>query len=66
MVRGNDVVELRRGLVLFAPGLAAAERHVRSAVVRFDHPLGVVGRDPQVVIVAVRHLYVAEGLSVIR
>ena len=54
VVGGRDVVELRGREVLVGPGLAAVERDVRAAVVRLDHPLRVVGGDPEVVVVAVR------------
>ena len=38
-VRGReDVVELRRRIVLIGPALAAVGRHVRAAVVAVDHP----------------------------
>src|SRR5207249_11611922 len=53
VIRRRDVVELRRGVVLIAPRLAAVERHVRTAVVPFDHTLRIVGGDPYVVVVAV-------------
>ncbi len=55
VVRGHDAVELRGGVVLLGPGLPAVERHVGAAVVRIDHPIRLVWRDPQVVVVAVRH-----------
>ena len=56
---GDHVVELRRREVLFAPGdLTRSGRRVEgdgaAAVVAVDHVLGVVGIDPQVVVVAVR------------
>ena len=54
MVRRRNVVELRGGVVLVAPRLAAIERHVRAAVVPFDHAPWIVGGDPHVVVVAVR------------
>jgi hypothetical protein len=42
-------------LVLLGPTPAAVERNVRAAVVTFDHAIRIVGSDPQIVIVAVRH-----------
>ena len=66
MIGGDDVIELRRCLILLRPGAAAVERHVGAAVVALDHALRVVGRDPEVVVVAVRDLDVAEGFAVVR
>jgi hypothetical protein len=60
---GDDVVELRGRLVVDrGPRAAAVERDVGAAVVALDHPARVVGRDPQVVVVAVRHRDRGEGL----
>ena len=50
----RDAIELRGGLNLLAPILAAIETDIRAAVVGVNHPLIVIGRDPQIVIVAVR------------
>ncbi len=58
----RHAVELGRGLIsLGGPGVPAVERHVRAAVVGVDHDLVVVGADPQVVRVTVRHPHVREG-----
>src|SRR5437899_1352598 len=43
-----------RLVALGAPGLASVERDVSAAVVTLDHALGIVRRNPQVVVVAVR------------
>lgn len=57
----GDAVELRCGLIHHArPGTAAVEGDICAAVVRFDHAVGIVGGDPQAVIVAVRR---ADGLK---
>ncbi len=65
VVGRGDMIELRRGEVLVGPGLAAVERHVGAAIVGFDQALRVVGRDPQVVIVAVRIGHVQERLAAV-
>ena len=59
----DDVVELRRRVRLARPRLAAIDRHVAAAVVRIDHPRGVVRGNPQVVVVPVRHPSRADGLG---
>src|SRR5204863_9505200 len=51
MIGGDDVIELRRRLILLRPGAAAVERHVGAAVVALDHALRAVGCDPEVVVV---------------
>src|SRR2546427_242129 len=54
VVRG-DMVELRGELVINGrPGVTAVEGDAGTAVVAFDHALGVTWVDPQVVVVAVR------------
>src|SRR6185437_8184965 len=50
-----DVIELSACLVFRSPRLAAVIADRRATVVRFDHSLGVVRCDPQIVIVAVRN-----------
>ena len=51
---GGHVVELGRGLVVDGgPGVAAVEGHAGPAVVALYHSLGVVGVNPQVVVVTV-------------
>ena len=54
------MVELRGRKILIAPGLAAVERHRGTPVVAQDHALGIVGRDPQRVGVAVEHVELPE------
>ncbi len=66
VVRGLDVIELRRRHVLVGPGLASVEGDIGTAIVRFDQTIGVVGRDPQVVIVAMRIDHVAERDPAVR
>src|SRR4030095_8272978 len=53
VLRGGYVIELRRRKLLPGPRFTAVDRDVAAAVVAIDHSLGVVGRDPQVVIVSV-------------
>ena len=65
MVGRSHVVELPGRLVLLRPRFPAVERHVRAAVVRLDHSLRVVGRDPEVVVVAMRNLDRLECLAVV-
>ena len=55
MVRGDDVVELRRREVFGRPRTAAIGGDRGAAVVAFDHPVGVVWRDPEIVRIAVRN-----------
>ena len=53
-VVGGQVVELGGELVVDAgPGVPAVEADAGAAVVPLDHPQGVVGVDPEVVVVAV-------------
>ncbi len=62
-VRGREhVVELSRRVVLLGPARAGVDRHVGAAVVAVDHPVGVVRRDPQIVVVAVRYRDAADAL----
>jgi hypothetical protein len=49
------VIELRRGKLLGRPGATRGERDGAPPVVRLDHPLVVVRRDPEIVVVAVWH-----------
>src|SRR5579872_177488 len=52
----DSVIELGRGLVaLRCPACAAVGAHVGPAIVRFNHPIGSIGIDPQAGIVAVGH-----------
>jgi hypothetical protein len=51
---GDDPIELGCGLIHDrAEGLAAVEGNIGSAVIRLNHPVGIVVRDPRVVIVSV-------------
>ena len=51
----RHAVELRGGLVIDAgPGASAVARDVGPAVVGLDHAARVAGRDPQVVVIAMR------------
>src|SRR6266566_2130183 len=65
MIRCDDMVELSRRLILLSPRTAAVEGHVRATVVALDHPLRVVGRDPQIVVISVRYLNVPERFAVV-
>ena len=52
----GEPVELGGGLVVDrGPGLTAVEGHHRSPVVRLHHDPGILGVDPEVVVVAVRN-----------
>src|SRR5689334_2250452 len=63
---GDDVVELGRGLVVLAgPGGAAVVADVGAAVVAVDHAIGIVRRDPEPVVVAVRRAHRREGATAI-
>src|SRR5690349_4803799 len=61
---GNDVVELRRWLViLLAPGGAAIHGDGDAAVVGGNHAFGVGGINPQAVIIAVGQVHLVEGVA---
>ena len=63
-VVGGDPVELRgRLIVLCGPGPAAVEADRRPAVVAHDHAVGIVGVDPQVVVVAVGYMHARKVLA---
>ena len=47
------VVKLRGRILLAGPGFTAVDRNIRAAVVRVDHALRIVRRDPQIVLIAV-------------
>src|SRR5437660_1764723 len=61
----RDTIELCGRLILFAPTPATVERNICAAVITIDHPIRVVGRDPEIVIVAMRHTYAAEGSAAV-
>ena len=62
----RHAVELRGGLIVHgAPGAPAVARDGGAAVVALDHAVRIVGRDPQVVIVAVRRAKVAERAAAV-
>ncbi len=62
----RDVVELSGGLVVEGgPGEATVEGDGAAAVVPEDHPLGIRGVDPEVVVVAVGRRYLLEGLTAV-
>src|SRR5581483_11586921 len=66
LVVHGHAVELRRRLVgLRRPGAAAVEGDVGAAVVALDHRAGIIGRDPQVVVVTVRRAHRCEGLAAV-
>ena len=54
-----------RLVVLGRPGLAAVQRHARAAVVGVDQPLGLVGVDPQGVVVAMGGRNEVEALAAV-
>ncbi len=64
VVHGH-VVELADRQRRRDPGLAAVVRDVDAAVVGADHPLGVRGIDPQVVVVAVAEEHLLERLAAV-
>ncbi len=60
----RDSVELRSWLlILRGPGAAAVGAHVGAAVVRFDHAIGIVGRHPEIMNVAVGRANGVEGFA---
>ena len=62
----DHVVELRGGLVvLLRPREPAVMADVHAAVVALDHPLGIRGIDPQIVVVAMRRADGAEGATAV-
>ena len=63
---GCDVVELGGGLIIDGrPGGPAVEGDAGPSIVPLNHTLGVVGIDPQVVVIAVRGGDLVEGLATI-
>ncbi len=66
MVVDRDVVELRGRLVEDGgPVAPAVEGDAGAAVVALDHPVGVLGVDPEGVVVAVRRRDGREGLAAV-
>ena len=60
------MVELGRRLVtLRGPACASVRAHIGAAVVGLNHPVRIIGIDPQPVIVAMRNADRPEGLSTI-
>ena len=61
---GDDVVKLRRGLIVLAsPCLTAVQADRSAAVVARNHAPGIFRINPQPVIVAVRNLDLVEGAA---
>ena len=56
MGRGDDPVELGGGIILGGPAVTGVEGNVPPPVIPVDHPVGIAGSDPEVVVVAVRNL----------
>src|SRR5687768_14700726 len=56
IVIDRDAIKLCGGLILFGPASPAVESDVGAAVVALDHAVRIVRSDPQIVIIAVRHL----------
>ena len=52
--RHRDVIDLSGGKVQGSPCRSTVHGYSSAAIVAFNHPLGVVGRNPQVMVVAVR------------
>ncbi len=66
IVVGGDVIELRGGLVVLrGPVLAAVDTDGGAAVVAIDHAIGVVGIDPESVMIAVRRVDAFERFAAI-
>ena len=64
---GGDTVELRRRLVhVRRPGCAGIVADLGATVVGNDQPARIIGRDPQIVVVAVRGIPRLEGASTVR
>src|SRR5205085_3043758 len=55
VVADRYAVDLRGRIFFLGPRIAAVDADVRAADIGLDHALVVVRRDPEVVIVAVRH-----------
>src|SRR4029077_7342986 len=65
-VVGGDVVELAGGLVVLGrPGVAAVQRNARAAVIGVDQTVGIVGIDPQCMVIPVGRRHQAEGLAAV-
>src|SRR5438132_4662334 len=63
---GDHVIELGRRLVVDGgPAFAAIEGDDRAAIVPVDDPFGVLGIDPEVVVIAVRDRELEEGLAAV-
>ena len=66
LIVSDHMIELRRWLVVDAgPGLATVEADVCASVVAFDHAVGVVRVDPEILVVAVRRWDGTERLAAI-
>jgi len=66
VVVGGDVVKLRgRLIVLRSPVFAAVDADGGAAVVAVDHAIGIVGIDPESVIVAMGGIEACEGLAAV-
>src|SRR6266699_3842050 len=60
------MIKLGRGLVVDrGPGFAAIERHTGSSIMAHNDALGIVGIDPQVVVITVRRGDPGKGIPAI-
>ena len=66
VVRDHVVVLRRRLVVLRRPRLPAIFGDCRAAVIAFDHAIGVLRINPQIVTVAMRRIQCLERLPAIR
>ena len=67
LVVGGHMVHLRRRLIeQTRPRAAAVEAHRAAAVAPVDHPQGIRGVDPQVVVIRVRREHALEGFAAVR
>ena len=65
VVRHHPIELRRRLIVLTRPALRAVETDIGTTVIGIDHPVRVVGIDPQIVVVAVRHRNRREAASAV-
>src|SRR5205085_10156508 len=66
MIGRDDVIHLRRRVVLLRPRLATVDRDLAAAVIRFDHATRILWVDPEILRIAMTHAADGtEGLSAV-
>src|SRR5260370_7022070 len=66
IIIGGGVIELRRGLIsLRGPIFSAIQGDGCAAIVAVDHAIGIVGIDPQSVVIAVGSVETLEGFAAV-